>query len=348
MPNNTIWRCIIATMRDVAERAGVSITSVSHFINNSRPISEPLKERIALAMAELDFHPNALARSLRLKQTKSVGIIVPDSSNPFFADVTRSIEKALFTHHYNVILGNSDGDLDRALLYLKVMTERQVDGLIFIDVGASGDVLNTALRSLNIPVILIDRIVPGVEVDYVTVTNTQGGFDATRHLISLGHRRIACLTGPQSLTASMERLTGYRQALKEANITPDENLIYTGNFQFESGYEGARQLLSRSPRPTAIFACNDLMAVGVMRAAAELGFAVPAELSVVGFDDIPLAKFSAPALTTIAQPTEQIGILTANRFLRRMQNQDLPPEQQILETELLIRQTTAPVPTKRG
>ena len=335
-------------MRDVAEKAGVSITSVSHFINNTRPISDSLKEQIELAMTDLDFQPNALARSLRLKQTKSVGIIVPDSANPFFANVTRSIEKALFANHYNVILGNSDGDLDRALLYLKVMTERQVDGLIFIDVGASGDVLNAALRSLNIPVILIDRIVPGVEVDYVTVTNIRGGFDATQHLISLGHRRIACLTGPRGLTASMDRVAGYRQALSEADLPLDENLIYTGDFQFESGYDGARQLLNLSPRPTAIFACNDLMAVGVMRAAAELGIVVPSELSVVGFDDIPLAKFSAPALTTIAQPTEQIGILTANRFLKRMQNQDLPPEQQILETELLIRQTTAPALTKRG
>ncbi len=335
-------------MRDVAEKAGVSITSVSHFINNTRPISDSLKEQIELAMIDLDFQPNALARSLRLKQTKSVGIIVPDSANPFFANVTRSIEKALFANQYNVILGNSDGDLDRALLYLKVMTERQVDGLIFIDVGASGDVLNAALRSLNIPVILIDRIVPGVEVDYVTVTNIRGSFDATQHLISLGHRRIACLTGPRGLTASMDRVAGYRQALSEADLPLDENLIYTGDFQFESGYDGARQLLNLSPRPTAIFACNDLMAVGVMRAAAELGIVVPSELSVVGFDDIPLAKFSAPALTTIAQPTEQIGILTANRFLKRMQNQDLPPEQQILETELLIRQTTAPALTKRG
>jgi LacI family transcriptional regulator len=335
-------------MQDVADKAGVSITSVSHFINNSRPISDALKSRIEQAMAELDYQPNALARSLRLKQTKSVGIIVPDSANPFFAIVTRCIEKALFAHHYHVILGNSDGKLDRALQYLKVMTEQQVDGLIFIDVGVSRDVLNVALGSLNTPVILIDRLVPGVEVDYVTVSNIQGGFEAVQYLIALGHRRIACLTGPQNLTSSLDRLTGYRKALGDANLTPNEKMVYTGNFQLEGGYEGARQLLSQSPRPTAIFACNDLMAVGVIRAAADLGISTPDQLSVVGFDDSPLAKFCTPGLTTVAQPTEQIGILTANRFLERIKNRDLPPEQQILQTKLIIRKTTAPPPVEKG
>jgi len=334
-------------MRDVAEKAGVSITSVSHFINDTRPISDALKTQIEHAMLDLHFQPNALARSLRLKQTNSVGIIVPDSANPFFASVTRSIEKALFAHQYNVILGNSDGNLDRALLYLKVMTERQVDGLIFIDVGAPSDILNNALRNLTIPILLIDRIVPGVEVDYVTVTNIQGGFDATQHLISLGHRRIACVTGPQGLTASIDRVAGYRRALNKATIPLNDDLIFTGDFQFESGYEGAHHLLGLSPRPTAIFACNDLMAVGVIRAATELGIDVPTQLSVVGFDDIPLAKFSSPTLTTVSQPTEEIGMMTAKRLLERMQNQELPPEQQILKTQLLIRQTTTLI-SKRG
>jgi len=299
-------------------------------------------------MAELDFKPNALARSLRMKQTKSVGIIVPDSANPFFANVTRSIEKALFAHHYTLILGNSDGNLDKALLYLKVMTERQVDGLVFIDVGAADNVLNNTLRRLSFPVVLIDRIVPGVEADYVTVTNIQGGFAATQHLISLGHRRIACLTGPQGLTASLDRLKGYRQALSKAKLPLDETLIYTGDFQFESGYNGANHLLRLSPRPTAIFACNDLMVVGAIRAAVKLGIIVPSQLSVVGFDNIPLAKFSTPALTTITQPTEQIGLITANFLLMRIQNQDLPPEQQILTTELVVRQTTASAPEEKG
>ncbi len=333
-------------MRDVAERAGVSITTVSHFINHTRPISDTLKKQIELAMSELNFKPNALARSLRLKQTHSVGIIVPDSANPFFAGVTRSIEKALFAHHYNVILGNSDGELDKALLYLNVMTERQVDGLVFIDVGTPSDILNSALRHLDIPILLIDRIVPGVKVDYVTVTNIQGGFDATQYLISLGHRRIACVAGPTGLTASQDRVAGYRRALAEANIAEDDNLICSGDFQFDSGYRFARELLSSSPRPTAIFACNDLMAVGVIRAATELGITVPTDLSVVGFDDIPLAKFNSPSLTTISQPTEEIGIMTANRLLMRMQNQDLPPEQQILKTKLLVRQTTAFAPIR--
>jgi LacI family transcriptional regulator len=335
-------------MQDVAARAGVSVTSVSHFINKTRPVSESLQTRIEQAMAELDFKPNAVARSLRVKQTKSVGVIVPDSANPFFANVTRSIEKELFAHHYHVILGNSDGNLDTALMYLKVMTERQVDGLIFIDAGASSEVLNNLLRVLSIPIVLVDRIVPGVEVDYVTVTNVKGGFDATNHLLTLGHRRIACLTGPANLPTSADRLAGYVQALAEAGIPLDESLIYPGDFQIESGYNGACHLLGLSARPTAIFAANDLMAVGVIRAAADLGLSIPSQLSVVGFDDIPLAKFSTPALTTITQPTSQIGIITANYLLKRIRNQNLPPEQQILKTELVIRHTTAPAPVEKG
>jgi len=295
-------------------------------------------------MAELDFMPNAVARSLRVKQTKSVGVIVPDSANPFFANVTRSIEKELFTHQYHVILGNSDGNPDRALMYLKVMTERQVDGMIFIDAGASSKELNNLLRDLTIPLVLVDRIVPGVDVDYVTVTNIKGGRDATNYLLSLGHRRIACLTGPTNLPTSSDRLTGYVQALTEADIPLDDSLIYTGDFQIESGYNGAHHLLGLDPHPTAIFAANDLMAVGVMRAAADLGLSIPSNLSVVGFDDIPQAKFSVPALTTITQPAPQIGVIATDYLIKRIRNQDLPSEQQILETKLIIRHTTASVP----
>jgi LacI family transcriptional regulator len=335
-------------MRDVAERAGVSVTSVSHFVNKTRPISNAMQVRIEQAMAELSFKPNALARSLRLKQTKSVGVIVPDSTNPFFANITHSIEKELFAYQYNVILGNSDSNVDRALIYLRVMTERQVDGLIFIDVGASGDALKELLPRLSIPLVLVDRVIPGLDVDYVTVTNTKGGFDATNHLLSLGHRRIACLTGPPDLPTSADRRQGYIQALTDAGISPDEKLIYAGDFQIESGYTGGIHLLERSPRPTAIFAANDLMAVGVMRAAADLGLSVPAELSVVGFDDIPLARFSTPALTTITQPTLQIGVITASFMLRRIQDEQLPPEQKILETSLVVRHTTGPVPAAKG
>jgi LacI family transcriptional regulator len=331
-------------MRDVAERAGVSVTSVSHYINKTRPISDSLQGRIEQAMAELNFKPNAVARSLRIKQTKSVGVIVPDSANPFFANVTRSIERELFTYHYNVILGNSDGNVDKALRYLKVMTERQVDGLIFIDVGASSSILNDLLRVLSIPLVLVDRVVPGVEVDYVTVTNIRGGFDATNHLLALGHRRIACLSGPRDLPTSSDRLTGYVRALNEAGISPEEHLVYAGDFQIEEGYIGGIHLLGQSPRPTAIFAANDLMAVGVMRAAADFGLSIPADLSVVGFDDIPLARFTNPALTTITQPITQLGVITASFMLRRIQDGSLPPERKVLETDLIIRHTTAPVP----
>ena len=333
-------------MRDVAVRAGVSITTVSHVINESRPVSQELRLRVLAATRELDYQPNLLARGLRCGQTHTLGVIVPDSANPFFAEVARGIEDTVFKHGYNIILCNSDGDLDKELLYANVLSLKQVDGILFVAVGVSTEHI-LALEGQSIPVVVVDREVPHAAVDSVLTDNARGGWLATRHLLDLGHRRIACVAGPSDVAPSAERLTGYRRALDDDAIPVDEALILRGDFQYESGHQAARHLLSMDSPPTAIFASNDLMAIGAISAAVEMGQHVPADLSVVGFDDVRLASFANPALTTVAQPKYEMGVVAATMLLERMRDPGMPPRRRVLDTELIVRRSTAPVATLR-
>jgi len=334
-------RWTIATIHEVAERAGVSVTTVSHVINETRPVSDDLRRRVLAAMGELGYQPNALARSLRRKETHTIGMIVPDSANPFFAEVARGIEDVSFEQGYSVILCNSDGDLATELLYVNVLTEKQVDGILFVAAGVSTEHIRT-LQARRMPLVVVDRDIPSVAVDSVLTDNASGGWLAVRHLVELGHRRIGCIAGPSDLTPSAERVTGYRRALRERDIPVDETLTVKGDFQYESGYQAAHQLLVMDDPPTAIFACNDLMAVGAIRAALELGRQVPASLSVVGFDDVRLASFTNPPLTTIVQPKFEMGTLAATMLLERIRDRDMPPCRRLLDTSLIIRQSTAP------
>jgi LacI family transcriptional regulator len=334
-------------MRDVAERASVSVTTVSHVINETRPVSDELRERVLAAMDELGYQPNRLARSLRRGHTHTIGMIVPDSTNPFFAEVARGVEDTSFEQGYSVILCNSDGNLDKEVFYTNVLAERRVDGILFVAAGISTEQIRD-LQARRMPVVVVDREIPDVAVDSVLTDNARGGELATRYLMDLGHRCIGCIAGPSDVTPSAERVTGYRQALDESGIPVDEALIVKGDFQYESGYQAARQLLSMDDPPTAIFACNDLMAVGAISAAAEMGRRVPADLSVIGFDDVGLASFANPPLTTVVQPKYEMGVIAATMLLERMHEPEIPPRRRMLDTSLLVRRSTAPLSVLKG
>ena len=333
-------------MRDVAERAGVSTSTVSHVINHTRFVTPALTDRVRAAMAELGYQPNVLARSLRRKETLTLGMIVPDSSSPFFAMMVRAIEETCFQQGYSVVLTNSEEDPARELSNVSVLLGKQVDGLIFVAVGMGNDDLRRVLRS--VPVVVVDRDLPGIEIDAVLVDNLGGGYQATQHLIELGHRRIACITGPSATTPSAERVIGYYRALGEAGIPADESLVVRGDFQFGSGYAGAKALLTRPDPPTAIFVCNDLMAVGAISAAAELGYCQTADLSIVGFDNITLAAYTTPSLTTVAQPIHEIGRLATEMLIQRIQTPNMPYQRRVLPTRLVIRKSTAPPGQRPG
>ena len=332
----------MATIREVAESAGVSYATVSHVINNTRHVSPETRQRVLAAMEALNYHPNALARSLRQGKTNTLGLVLPDSANPFFAEISRSIEDEAFKKGYSVFLCNTELDTERELFYVDVLSKKQVDGIIFVAAGDQADSLDY-LRQRNMPVVMIDRDLPNVEVDAVLTDHRLGGYLATRHLLELGHTRIACIAGPSSITPSAERITGYRNALAEAGLAAQENLILRGDYHAQSGMEMTHTILKMDPRPSAIFAMNDLMALGALRAAAEEGCSVPGDLAVVGYDDLELAHFTNPPLTTIAQPKKEIGAQAISLLVDRMSSRDRSPRRIVLPPELIVRRSTQPL-----
>lgn len=329
----------MATIREVAESAGVSYATVSHVINNTRVVSQETRERVLAAMSALDYRPNALARSLRQGKTNTLGLVLPDSANPFFAEISRSIEDEAFKKGYSVFLCNTELDTQRELFYVDVLSKKQVDGIIFVAAGDQADSLNYLVQR-NLPVVMIDRDVPNVEVDAVLTDHQLGGYLATRHLLELGHTRIACIAGPSTITPSAERMIGYRNALEKAGLAYDESLVLRGDYHAQSGLEITHTILQMKPRPTAIFALNDLMALGALRAAAEAGCSVPGELAIVGYDDLELAHFTNPPLTTIAQPKKEIGAQAVRLLIDRMSQKSRPPSRLVLPPRLIVRRSS--------
>jgi LacI family transcriptional regulator len=326
-------------MRDVARQAGVSVSTVSHVINKTRTVNETTRRRVLEAMNELGYKPNALARSLRRQRTNTLGVILPDIADPFLAEIARAIEGASFAHNYSLILCNSEGDSEKQLAYTNALIEKQVVGIFFVAAGVRAELVED-LQGRKVPLVLIDPEVSGLEVDTVLTDQAQGGRLATQHLIDLGHERIACISGEPERSSSTERVAGYHQALRQNHTPFDERLVVTSNFQYEGGYEATQRLLALDERPTAIFAGNDLMAVGCIRAATELGRRVPESLSVAGFGDVRLASFTNPPLTTVAQPIYRLGALATEMLLERISGLDSPPRFSKVETELRVRGST--------
>lgn len=326
----------MATIRDVAQSAQVSTSTVSHVINNSRYVSPATRERVLNAMLRLNYSPNRLARSLRKSRTLTMGVLLPNSANPYFAQILVGVEAACFDLGYNIILGNANDSPERELSYLEVLISRKVDGILLISTGAFQESI-VLLMSHQVPTVLVDRCADIPSVDEIITDNKQGGLIATQYLVSLGHERIGCIAGPSFLNPSADRLTGYYEAMRAANCPVNDDWVVTGDFQHESGYIGCRQLLALKQRPTAIFACNDLMAVGALCAIHEAGLRVPADISVVGYDDIPLASYTVPRLTTIAQPAQELGRLAAERLIARLESGDIPFQRERLPVALVAR-----------
>ena len=288
----------MATMKQVAEKAGVSTTTVSHVINNTRVVSEDARERVLSVIQELRYIPSAVARSLKNDRTHTIGMMIPNNSNPYFAELIQGIEDASFELGYNIILCNSYDDPKKQAAYIRVLMEKRIDGLILVSSGSDED-LSMLLANEVIPKVLVDREVTGVAADLIEADHVQGAYEATRYLISLGHKRIACVAGPDTLLPSGGRVAGYQRALKEAGITVCDDFIVHSDFTSEGGFNAFQKLLTLDSKPTAIFASNDLMAIGGICAANQAGVKIPQDLTVIGYDDIALARFSTPPLTTI-------------------------------------------------
>ncbi|HLK33849.1 MAG TPA: LacI family DNA-binding transcriptional regulator [Terriglobales bacterium] len=332
------------TMRQIAARAHVSVGTVSHVINKTAGVREPVRRRVLEAIERLGYRPSLLARGLRRNQTTILGVIIPDICNPFFPLAVRGIEDIAYQNSYRLMLCNTDNDAEKEQVYFDELRGYRMAGLIVIPSANSRLVALAGASAGELPVICLDRWPEGWKGDSVTLDNAEGAYQATRYLLELGHRRIATISGQAHVTSAVERLKGFRRALREAGITLDPEYIQEGRFDRLSGYEKARMLLEFSPRPTAIFAANDLVALGVLAALRESGLQCPEDVSLIGFDDLELASFTNPALTTVAQPAYQMGARAAALLFERLRGENTPKQHIVMKATLKMRDSTAPPP----
>ncbi|MBV7523381.1 MULTISPECIES: LacI family DNA-binding transcriptional regulator [Pseudomonas] len=331
----------MATIKDVAALAGISYTTVSHVVNKTRPVSEEVRIKVEAAIQTLDYVPSAVARSLKAKTTATIGLLVPNSLNPYFAELARGIEDYCERNGYCVILCNSDDNPDKQRSYLRVLLEKRIDGLIVASAGGDSG-LAQGLKGVRTPMVIVDRGLDGVDADLVRIDHEYGAYLATRHLLELGHRDIATISGPQSTSVAQMRLAGYRRALKEAGVEVSPGRMLESDFTSTGGYSAAAFLLESNP-PTAVFAANDMIGIGVLRAAAERNIRVPSELSVIGFDDIQMSRYVYPSLTTVGQSILQLGEMAAEVLLRRIATPGLATDQRIVTPSIVMRESTAPL-----
>lgn len=335
-----------ATIRDVAGRANVSIATVSLVLNNREArISPETRTRVMDAVKELDYRSNQLAVSMITKRSHILGLIIPDSSNMFFAELSRAITDEAREREYAVIYGSSDNSAREDLSYLRMFADHQVDGIIMSRSAPNGDVDKDAtlryLKRMQVPFILVDRVVEGSDCQSVVLNHRQGGYLATKHLLELGHRRIGCFTGPSDLDSSNLRLEGYQKALAEAEIVYDKNLIFQGDYQLGNEAQALTQFLEQ--QASAIFSFNDMMAVGLYREMAKRGLSVPEDISIVGFDDIPFSDMVHPPLTTVRQPVADMAGQVVENLLKVIDKKiDVHAHQAfVLEPKLIVRESTA-------
>jgi len=336
------------TMKEVAAEAGVSTATVSRVLASPNGVADEVRNRVTRAVAKLDYHPNRLARGLRLGQRKVIGVIIPDLQNPFFTGVVHGVEGALYRAGYTLLLGHSDGLPEREQAHLGVLRGEGAAGLVLI-AGNHPEANYEAIRSWEIPVVAVDRSPGGLDVDLVCSNNREGMRQAVTHLLSLGYTEIALLNGPAGISVTEERQGGYQDALRSAGITLRESLIIHSDFRQEGGYLAMARFLDMAKPPRAIVVANNLMALGALQAIHERGVRIPEDLAVVGFDDMPWATSLRPPLTAVAQPAEELGRIAAQLLLERLKDPKRTVRQVVLPTRLMVRASCgAPAAVQAG
>ena len=328
-----------ASIRDVAVRAGVSVTTVSHALNGTRFVSAAARAKVEEAAHALGYVPSEVARGLKHNTTRTLGMLVPSNSNPYFAEIIRGVEHGCYAAGYSLLLCNSNDDPERQADHLRVLAERRVDGIVLVASGDDAQIVEHC-RGLRLPLVLLDREIDGIAADLIEVDHAAGGELATAHLLELGHARVACIGGPANLLPSRQREAGWRRALAKAAVEPAPEELVRGDFGPQGGAAAMHALLRSARPPTAVFVCNDLMAIGALHAARDEGVRVPEGLSVVGFDDIELAAYTWPPLTTVAQPKEAIGTGAAALLLERIRAGRTELAREVLRPELRVRGST--------
>lgn len=330
------------TIKDVAAAVGVSPTTVSLVLNNkSCRISEETRKNILNKAASMNYRPNQLAVSLISQKTNTIGLLLPDISNVFFSDIAKIVETESYKHGYNIFIGNSTDDYKKDYEYLNLFIDRQVDAIIMIPSSnfdeTFADKFFDIIKHSIIPVVVIDRKFHSGLVNTIMINQELGGYLATKHLISLGHRKIGCITGPMNLSNAKQRLTGYQKALEEFSIPYQPSIIYNGDFSVQSGIDALPVMTANGV--SAVFCCNDMMALGLYKECIRFQIDIPKDLSIIGFDNIYLTSFLNPPLTTIAQPMEEIAKTAVSMAVALIDGKPLP-EQTLFDPYLKIRGST--------
>lgn len=324
------------TIQQVAEAAGVSTATVSRAINKSDAVSEELRNQVIQAVQKLGYKPNRSARNLRAHNVRKVGVLFADVQNPFFTSVLAGIEASLQKADYVLLLGNSNEDRHIEQEHLKVFQEEGVAGIILAAVTDSAAPYQKVIRN-GVPILALDRLVEGLKVDSVSINNVEAAALATEHLLNLGHKDVAFIGGPVSISTARLRLEGYRKALLNHGLVNER--VELGNFRQVGGYRAMKALLSTKPYPSAVFVSNNLMTLGALQAIHEAGLNIPKDIALIGFDDMPWATSLQPPLTVIAQPTYNLGTIAVRLLLDRILNPANPIQQVILESQLIVRES---------
>jgi LacI family transcriptional regulator len=334
------------TIKDVAKSANVSIATVSRVLNNSNIVEEDTKNRVQEAIQELRYLPNNLGRSLSIKRTEAIGLILPDLFGEFFSEVIRGVDQTAQHHKYHLLVSSSHDDRKEVENALQMIRGR-VDGLIIMSADIDVQTINKNLPK-SLPIVLLNCQVDDVSYDSLNINNYYGAYQMVSHLISHGHKSISIIKGPVSNHDAEERLRGYRQALSDGKTQFDSELEYLGDFSEASGYDAAMAILKKKTRPTAIFAANDSMVIGALSAIQEAGVQVPEEIALAGFDDIPIVQFVKPSLSSVRVSINDLGVLAVNRLIQAIREKTKFIKQKTLvPVEVIPRESCGcPKPTR--
>lgn len=329
-----------ATMKDVAEVAGVSTATVSRTLMNPEKVSSQTRKRVEQAVLTVGYAPHALARHVKRSESRTLLAIVPDICDPFFTDVLRGIEETAAKQGYLVLIGDCAHQHHKEKSFVDLIITKQIDGMLLLGANLPFSASKEERRNLP-PMVMVNEFSPDLELPTVHIDNLTAAFDAVYYLHRLGHRRIACIAGPENMHLSEYRLQGYIQALRRSGIQVDNQYIYRGNFSYETGVNGLMVLMKHPAPPSAIFCHSDMMAMGALSQAKKMKLDVPKDLSLVGFDDIEQAQYCFPALTTVAQPRYELGCESMHLLLEQLQGHPVPSGSRLLNSKLVIRDSTA-------
>jgi len=327
------------TINDIAEAANVSITTVSRVLNDKPDVSPNTRKKVLEKINELGYKPNSIARGLALQKTNTLGLIIPDISNPFFPDIARGVEDMANKKGYSIIFCNTDNEQKKEKEAIELMKEKQVDGIL-LSLSTTNKEELKKLRNVKYPVVQIDRKIPDIDYPSITIDNYKSAYTATKHLINSGHQKIAHITGDLGTITGSKRLEGFKSAMNEANLNIKDYYIKKGNYSKKSGYQNMLELLKNDNPPSAVFIANDLMAVGAYQAIFELDLSIPEDISIIGHDNIDVTKLVNPNLSTMAQPKYKLGHKAVQLLIKEIESNNLSNEEIILTTDFKNRHSS--------